>query len=100
MIARPGIAFQPNYRLAAGNVSNFDAVEQIGNSPSRYEFGNRILGDCARPSLAGASDKHPLHRVPHDFTSDTARPADCRAIKAFALPPLGIASGGVHGRLK
>jgi hypothetical protein len=46
--------------------------------------------------LAGTPNKHALHGIADNFSGNAARPADCRPIKAFTGPPLGITSRGVH----
>src|SRR6516165_4242335 len=95
-LAARKIAFQADYRLAARDVIDFDAVEQVGNATRRDKLRNSVLWDRSRSSLAGTPNKHALHGIANDFASDTARPANGRSIKALTLPPLGVAPGGVH----
>src|SRR6516225_4555237 len=55
-LAAGKVAFQANDRLAAGDVSDFDAVEQVGNATRRDKLRNGILRDRSRSSLAGTPD--------------------------------------------
>src|SRR5262249_6570217 len=99
-LAARKIAFQADDRLAAEDVIDFDAVEQVGNATRRDKLRNGVLRDRSGSSLAGAPNKHALHGIANDFASNTARPSDRRTVKAFTLPPLGIAPGSVHCRLE
>src|SRR6516165_11453457 len=60
-LAAGKIAFQADYRLAAGDVIDFDAVEQVGNATRRDKLRNGVLRDRSRSSLAGTPNKHALH---------------------------------------
>src|SRR5262249_13394900 len=73
-----------------------DCVQQFGNAASSDELGNGIFRDCSRAFLASASDQDLLNSVPNNFASHTAGPTTSRHIEAFACPPVGIATGGVH----
>src|SRR6516225_6329276 len=99
-LAAGKIAFQADYRLAAGDVIDFDAVEQVGNATRRDKLRNGVLRDRSRSSLAGSPNKHALHGIANDFASDTARPANGRSIKTTPRPPFGIAASSVDRRLK
>src|SRR5262249_53327169 len=57
------IALDSDGRDAPANVANFDAVEQVGNPPRGYEFGNRILWDRASTFLPWPPDQHTLHCI-------------------------------------
>src|SRR6516165_8700250 len=52
-LAARKIAFQADDRLAAGDVIDFDAVEQVGNAARRDKLRNGVLRDRSRSSLAG-----------------------------------------------
>lgn len=52
------------------------------------------------PVPAWAPDQDLLHCVADNFASDTTGPADNGTVEAFAFPPVGIATSGVHCRLE
>src|SRR6516225_4904732 len=51
-LAARKIAFKADYRLAARDVIDFDAVEQVGNATRRDKFRNGVLRDRSPSSLA------------------------------------------------
>jgi hypothetical protein len=74
-----------------------DCVQQVRDAAGGNKFGNRILRDCARSFLSCTADEYLLDGIPHDFASDTTRPAHGRLVESLSLPPIGIATGRVHG---
>ena len=52
----------------------------------------------ASPDSAGTPQHNPLHRISGYLAGYAARPTYCGSVKAFALKPIGIATGCVHSR--
>src|SRR6516225_6664069 len=99
-LAARKIAFQADYRLAAGDVIDFDAVEQVGNAAGGDQLGDCVFWNCASADSSRTPDQHALHGIADNLSGNATCPADCRPLKALTGPPLRIAPGGVHCGLK
>src|SRR5262245_9094095 len=75
---------------------DLDCVQQFGNASSTDQLSNCLFRNRSSPFLANATNWNFLHRVAHNLASHTAGPANRRPVEPFALPPLGIPTGGVH----
>jgi hypothetical protein len=68
-------------------VANLDAVKQVGNPPRGYEFGNRILWDCASAFLPRPADQHALHGIANRFARRGGDPRNGWFVETLSLPP-------------